>query len=235
MYWRWTLVCLVAVCALVSVRPLAAAETQARDVPSSRRPLDEGIPYRPKRGDEGPHLVTRRVAWYGYQTLAVDLAATALVYTGLRYDKGALVWTGLGTYLLGAPLVHLAHGGPANRSLGFRLVPLAITAAGAVTCYAGLAWAAFMTLAQDDYDYEEDEYGETGDDENGNDLAIVLPVVIGCTPLVVGVLAFPVMMIADAAGLAYKPVAPKSTAQSVFLPSYAPTPRTGMLSWSGRF
>jgi hypothetical protein len=67
--------------------------------------------------------------WYGWQTLALDaLALTALVATPSQYvaDKSAgtrLFYASLGTFVLGGPTVHAAHGnwGKAAGSAASRL------------------------------------------------------------------------------------------------------------------
>jgi hypothetical protein len=50
--------------------------------------------------------------WYGGQTLAVDGAAVALLVAGGLSERSFAVLAGLSaaTYLIGAPLVHVAHG-----------------------------------------------------------------------------------------------------------------------------
>jgi len=75
----------------------------------------------------------RESTWYGWQTLATDGAAIALVAIGVENGAGdifsqnrtaeAVATAGLGTYLIGAPVVHLAHRRPgvALGSLGLRI------------------------------------------------------------------------------------------------------------------
>ena len=73
--------------------------------------------------------------WYGEQTLATDAVAYGGIIAGFSRDHVPLVLTGLATYAVGAPLVHLAHGetGLAGRSLGGRLLlPVAGAMVGAV-------------------------------------------------------------------------------------------------------
>ena len=74
-----------------------------------------------------PHELT---SWYGSQTLATDAAAFALLVPAAvagaqNNDMAAesLVYTALGSYVMGAPIVHAAHGnwGRALGSLGLRI------------------------------------------------------------------------------------------------------------------
>jgi hypothetical protein len=80
--------------------------------------------------------------WYGWQTLATDGAAFALIiYAGTQQFEGGpavlAVTTGVTTFFLGAPTVHWAHGriGTGFLSLGARLVaPLLGAAVGSQHC-----------------------------------------------------------------------------------------------------
>lgn len=61
--------------------------------------------------------------WYGYQTLAVDVASLALVALSIRAQSGEFALASLGTYVIGPPIVHFAHGNVAKGfgDLGLRL------------------------------------------------------------------------------------------------------------------
>lgn len=80
--------------------------------------------------------------WYGWQTLTTDgVAVGAMVSIGLVRDwgvAGALGLVGTSSYLLGAPIIHAAHGrwGAAFGSLGLRTVPILLSV-GIASC--GLA------------------------------------------------------------------------------------------------
>jgi hypothetical protein len=74
-----------------------------------------------------PHELT---SWYGSQTLATDAAAFALLVSAAiavaqKNDMAgeALVYTSLGSYVVGGPIVHAAHGnwGRAFGSFGLRV------------------------------------------------------------------------------------------------------------------
>lgn len=73
--------------------------------------------------------------WYGWQTLALDgLALTALVATPSQYvdDESAgtgLFYAAIGTFVLGGPIVHAAHGnwGRAAGSAALRLGAILLT------------------------------------------------------------------------------------------------------------
>jgi hypothetical protein len=62
--------------------------------------------------------------WYGWQTLLADGASFTLLFSSLASDSGqALPALGLGAFLLGGPVIHLAHdrGGVAAGSLALRV------------------------------------------------------------------------------------------------------------------
>ena len=86
--------------------------------------------------DDTPALRTR---WYGWQSLSADGAALlTLISAGAASDqKGhlsdVLTYGSVGIYLLGAPVIHFAHGNPGRGlgSLGLRAgVPVAFGAIG---------------------------------------------------------------------------------------------------------
>jgi hypothetical protein len=60
--------------------------------------------------------------WYGYQTLIGDAVSDGLIATGAWGPRG-VPKIGLATYLLVAPVIHIAHGEPtrAAGSLGMRV------------------------------------------------------------------------------------------------------------------
>jgi len=58
-----------------------------------------------------------------------------MMYAGLERNQDRFTWVGFGTYLLGAPLVHLAHGGRATLpSLGMRVATSLLLGVGVVNC-----------------------------------------------------------------------------------------------------
>lgn len=89
----------------------------------------------PGLGDETPSR------WYGWQTLAADgmslaltVGAIALAGSGGEEPSSALGWGALGTYVLGAPILHFVHENPGRgfASLGMRVVgPIALGVIGA--------------------------------------------------------------------------------------------------------
>ena len=88
------------------------------------------------RGAPDWHRHRRDTRWYGWQTLISDGTSLLLVpLLGTRIASGETVaYVAVGGYLLGAPVVHLAHGRPgmAAASLGLRVVmPLAGALVGA--------------------------------------------------------------------------------------------------------
>jgi hypothetical protein len=68
--------------------------------------------------------------WYGWQTLTLDGAALGVAVGGSAFvDRDVPIVAGLGTYALGAPIVHVAHGEPwrAAGSFGLRVgLPLLV-------------------------------------------------------------------------------------------------------------
>lgn len=95
----------------------------------------------------------RRETWYGAQILLVDAAAVGLLVASVTVGSGrpglgeGLAVASAGTYLLGGPIVHLAHGRAdvAAGSLGLRVaVPILTAVAGMAieqhSCSPGLLW-----------------------------------------------------------------------------------------------
>lgn len=63
--------------------------------------------------DEDPPPKKSEEVWYGWQTLLVDVTAVALLSVRTPgAERDSVPWVGLGTYVMGPPLVHLAHGSP---------------------------------------------------------------------------------------------------------------------------
>lgn len=71
--------------------------------------------------DGGPQR--RGSRWYGWQTLTTDAAATTLLFAGVEAGNSPLIGTGILTFGVGAPIVHLVHGraGAAAGSLAARV------------------------------------------------------------------------------------------------------------------
>ena len=74
---------------------------------------------------------SNRHVWYGTQTLALDGLANVMIAVGAATSSmsnaavpGAMLGLGIPTYVLGAPIVHWAHGnvGKGFGSLGMRLL-----------------------------------------------------------------------------------------------------------------
>ena len=103
--------------------PVASALTAGAPCSESANGCSAESDASPKRG-----------AWYGYQTLIVDSLAVGFGFSATNLGSSG-VGLSAGTNLLGAPLVHLAHGRPGMfaASLGSRVVSPAL---GGVTGYA---------------------------------------------------------------------------------------------------
>jgi hypothetical protein len=99
---------------VVAVAPCAAPTRPARSTrcAAPQRAPDEEEDEPPKPGH-----------WYGYQTLGVDLGALALLALSVQSESGGLALASLGTYVVGPPIVHFAHGniGKGFGDLGLRL------------------------------------------------------------------------------------------------------------------
>ncbi|HQY62148.1 MAG TPA: hypothetical protein PK141_12190 [Polyangiaceae bacterium] len=120
--------------------PVSAPATPTRAAPSSAPAEGEGE-ERPKPGQ-----------WYGYQTLAVDAGALALVAMSVRAESGEVALAALGTYVIGPPIVHFAHGNVAKGfgDLGLRVgLPVggALVGAGLGCVLGGCAGGDFAGLA----------------------------------------------------------------------------------------
>lgn len=59
--------------------------------------------------------------WYGWQTLTTDGASLLVAIMGGAASSSGIGYVGLGGYLLGAPVVHLAHGNPGRGAASFVL------------------------------------------------------------------------------------------------------------------
>lgn len=101
--------------------------------------------------------------WYGWQTLAVDAAATAIIVTSVSGQDGGsraldigtgsgkmILGLGIGSYALGGAAVHLAHGQPfkAIASVGVRAVsPAVMTGAGMLVAIPACGGGGYCALA----------------------------------------------------------------------------------------
>ncbi len=73
--------------------------------------------------------------WYGWQTMAVDTVSVGTFALGINLHSNPAALAGAGGLLLGAPILHAAHGnwGNAGLSLGSRvLLPIGGLALGAL-------------------------------------------------------------------------------------------------------
>ena len=94
--------------------PFGPGATPARPTASSapRRAAPPPPPPPPPAEDEDER--PKPGQWYGYQTLAVDLAGLAVGALSIRAGSGELALVSLGTYVVGPPVVHFAHGNVAK-------------------------------------------------------------------------------------------------------------------------
>ncbi|HEY6908234.1 MAG TPA: hypothetical protein VI356_02625 [Myxococcales bacterium] len=69
-------------------------------------------------------------AGYGWQTGASDLGALMILGGGAAAGSPGLAYAGLGTFVLGGPVIHLFHGHPGRAAASFGLRTLLPLAAG---------------------------------------------------------------------------------------------------------
>ncbi len=88
----------------------------------------------------------RETRWYGWQVILADAGASALAMATMGTRSVAAAAVPFGMWLLGGPVIHLAHGSPGDalKSFLFRGVPIGIGAAVALSmrpqqCYEGCA------------------------------------------------------------------------------------------------
>jgi hypothetical protein len=112
--------------------PIVAPElARGNDAPvaSTPRPPQSAFPSPPQPS-------AARQEWYGWQTLIVDGLSIAAIGTGVALESTAVGFSGVGGYLLGAPIVHWAHGsvGPGFVSFGMRFAAEALVVVGGAMC-----------------------------------------------------------------------------------------------------
>jgi hypothetical protein len=160
-----------------------------------------------------PDGATEKLAgshWYGWQTLATDGAAVALLATGIATSSEGVGFFSAATFALGGPIVHLAHGrgGAAAASLGIRV---------------GLATAGFFAGAA----MEDCNHSSEGDDFCGLEGAAI------------GLLAGSgVAMILDTVLLAHESVRreqPQRTGVLFVSPAVSVTKSSGTVGLAGTF
>lgn len=90
-----------------------------------------------------PERVANKKSWYGWQTLTTDgLALTGFAVAGALSESpdssiyNIIALGSLSSYMLGAPIIHAAHGnwGAAAGSLGLRSLPLGSSFAAYAAC-----------------------------------------------------------------------------------------------------
>lgn len=115
----------------------ACKECETKDAPRVARPIDERW-KQASRGEEPDGS-----EWYGWQTLLVDGASIGLTWGGMTswHHDHAMLYLGMGTYALGGPTVHLAHGRPG-------------AAAGSLLLRVGLGFGGMFAGASADHDGE---------------------------------------------------------------------------------
>jgi hypothetical protein len=101
--------------------------------PPERIPLVP-VASAPAEADEATSPADR--VYYRWQSFGVDLAALGMFALAGKYNSDPIGYAGLGTYALGTPILHLAHGHP-GRALGSAALRIvAPVAVGTVVYYA---------------------------------------------------------------------------------------------------
>lgn len=163
----------------------AAEKTNATTVTSSHL----GVAVEPQGGaqlypasDKPEDEPTTERRWYGWQTIATDASAITLLALAANVEETAqspLIAAAIGTYVLGAPIVHAAHGhiGKSAGSLALRLM-------------APAAWVGMGAMV-------------SACDQAHESSCVVLPIIAGVGGIALGVL-FPSIL--DAAVIAREDV-----------------------------
>lgn len=110
--------------------PVKAA--QSRALRSRELALHAMAPPPPQTTADLVDAPTPTRTWYGWQTLGTDAFAVASIAIAIASEEGdVLPGLGLGTYVLGGPIVHASHGnwGRAAGSFGMRTAFPVITGA----------------------------------------------------------------------------------------------------------
>lgn len=103
----------------------------------------------PERGAEPPHPAVARLpappterVWYGHQTLIADGLVLTTAVVAASTKAPALGLLSFGTYVLGAPLVHIAHG---HSERG--MADVALRLGGPFVLFVGAASVTFLVTA----------------------------------------------------------------------------------------
>jgi hypothetical protein len=116
------------------LRPLLASLLTAvvLAAPSRARADEAESPWFDTEKEQPPRSSKRD--WYGWETLLTDSLATGVVGMGISTGRapyaGTFAFAGLGTFALGGPIVHAAHGrwGIAAADVGLRVGSVALGA-----------------------------------------------------------------------------------------------------------
>ncbi len=194
-------------CLLTS--PAQAADPAAvADAPAPATSSPAALVAAPTEDDEDPPR--KPGEWYGYQTLLTDVAAAGMFGLAVKSGSSMFAVASVSTYVLGAPIVHFAHGhvGKGFGDLGLRLgLPV-----GGALVGAGLACA-------------------FGGCSGKGDFAGYAPAIGGVLGAASGGVA---AMILDWALISREPAAPRA-AKVRLTPSLAITPAGGSVGLGGAF
>lgn len=124
MRFGWLSVCAVLV--LAPATTLAQTTTATAPIQSVTAPSGSSPYAWPTNNQSSPAAVAwseGSTPWYGWQTLLTDSASVAFFVVAAEEGSSGVFFAGLGTYLLGGPIVHAAHGEgrKAGMSFGLRL------------------------------------------------------------------------------------------------------------------
>src|SRR5262249_8789691 len=86
---------------------------------------NEAAPRIPPGSVAAPSFVERR--WYGWQTALLDIESTGLAGGGIGGSNDGVFATGIGAYMIGAPIVHVAHKNALEAGISVALRGLGMT------------------------------------------------------------------------------------------------------------
>jgi hypothetical protein len=114
-----------------AVPRVEAPPTRGTSTPVSAEPQYVDTDERSLSADEeDPSPAPPETRWYGWQTLTTDAVAVSLLLSGVGPDANlTALEVGMGTFGLGGPIVHVAHGRPVIAAASF-LARVALPTAG---------------------------------------------------------------------------------------------------------
>lgn len=125
-------------CIAVAARAQAQGPTSSSGSPGSPAIANTSAPRveeSPPAAQHPPKATPKR-RWYGYQTMLADWPALALVIAGVESEQTAATVAGASLWVVGGPLIHVAHG-----NLGRGLLSLSLRVGGPALGAVSLGWS----------------------------------------------------------------------------------------------